>query len=340
MRRVTIKDVAKAAGVSLGTASRVINANTSVDPAIRRKVQDAIAALRYQPDAVAQSMRRRSTRTIGAIVRDITVPALASFVQAAQQALHDEGYALLIACSGDRRDHELELLRLLSQRRMDGVIMTTAAEDDAELAAVRAALPMPVVMLDRTPPGAFDALLLDHREGMRQAVEHLLRLGHRRIALITGATGVHPARARVQGFRDAHAAAGVAIDPTCLRTGSFTDQSGFLEASALLGRPDPPTAIVAGGIDMLSGVLRAIQARGFAVPRDISVIGSADTDLAMLASPPVTVVRWDYAELGRAGARLLIDRLSGGAALPPRQILFPTEFISRGSCAPPSRQHC
>ena len=209
--RPTIKDVASKARVSVGTVSRVLNGNKSVGADIKARVEQAIAQLDYQPDAVAQGMRSGSTRSVGFIIRDITVPALAAFVKAAQAVCHDAGYTLVIGCSDDRPKREVELLEAL-RRRVDGLIMTTASEEKPELNAVRNALDIPLVLMDREASGNVDSVTIAQREGMYRAVKYLLSLGHRRIALVTGATDVLSSRERVQGYKDAYAELGVAVD--------------------------------------------------------------------------------------------------------------------------------
>ncbi len=331
----TIRDVATAAGVSLGTASRVINGHASVTPEVRHRVEAAIAALGYVPNPLAQGMRRGATRTAGVMVRDITVPALAGFVRAAQDLLQHSGFTLLITCSEDRREQELELLRRLAGRRIDGLIMTTCSEEDPGLLAARESFPVPVVLLDRETPAAFDSTLVAHREGARRAIEHLLALGHRRIALITGPPTVRPGRERVAAYEEAFAARGLVPDRSLIRAEGFDGEAAFREASALLGAAAPPSAILCGGNAVLAAALRAIQARGLRIPQDISVIGSNDSELAMLATVPITVVRWDYAALGRNCAHMLLQRMQGEATGPGRRIILPAEFVLRASCAAP-----
>jgi LacI family transcriptional regulator len=336
--RPTIRDVARAAGVSLGTASRALNGHKSVSQAMRARVEQAIVDLGYRPDAVAQSMRRGATRTVGIVIRDITVPVLAGFVKSVQDVLHEAGYALVIAGSEDRHEREVDLLNVLSHRRVDGLIMTTAAERDPMLLAAREAVRMPVVLLDRELPPSFDAVLVAHREGMRQAVSYLLDLGHRRIALLTGSEMVRPAAERVLGYQDAFRDRGLALDPELIRARNFTADFAYVESAALFSQRRPPTAIIAGGIAMLPGILRAARAHGLRIPDDVSVIGASDSDLAELATPPVTVVRWSYAELGKAAAQLILDRLQRDPDRPPRRIKFPSELMIRASCAAPARR--
>jgi LacI family transcriptional regulator len=335
IERPTIKDVARRAGVSLGTASRVLNGHKSVSDAMRTRVEQAMRDLGYRPDAVAQSMRRGVTRTIGILIRDITVPVLAGFVKSAQDILHDAGYTLFLAGSEDRRERELEILNAYSRRRIDGLIMTTASEHDPVLLKAREALRIPVVLLDRDTPVTFDAVQIAHREGTRQAVNQLLDLGHRRIALLSGPETVRPASDRLLGYQDAFKARGLDFDPDLVRTQSFTADFGYVETATLLNQPQSPTAIVVGGIAMLAGALRAIRAHSLRIPEDISVIGSSDSDLAELATPAITVVRWNFAEIGKAAAQLVLDRIERDPDRPPRRVKFPTEFVQRASCGPP-----
>jgi LacI family transcriptional regulator len=334
-RRVTIKEVAALAEVSLGTASRVINKFPNVSPEIREKVEGAIRTLRYTPDMVAQSMRNGESRTVGILVRNITSPVLAGFVRSAQEALNAEDYTVLLACFEESREREVKFLRTAASRRIDGLIVTTTSETDTELLGMRAAVGIPTVLFDRERPATDDALLIAHEQGITQALDHLFALGHRRIAFLTGSESVYPARARLRGYRRFFESKGLAIDERLVKTSSFDEDGTFIETATVLGLAEPPTAIVLGGISMLAGAMRAINARGLRVPQDVSLVGSGDSELAMLASPPISVVRWDLASIGSTCAVLLLDRLKGRAPPEPRRIVVPTEFVIRGSCAAP-----
>ena len=336
--KITIKDVARLAGVSLGTASRVVNGAPSVTQSVRDRVERAIAQLGYKPNIMAQSMRGGNTRTIGIMIRSITIPTLARFVRAVQDVLQAAGYTLLITCSEDHPKRELELLGLMSERRVDGMIMTTCSESNAELAAARKNMRLPLVLLDRPANEYADSVLLDHYEGMMRAINHLVSLNHRRIALITGSSDVYPGRERLRAYRDAVAAGLIEDDPKLVRAKAFDSATAFVETSAVLGISTPPTAILIGGIDMLPGSLRSIRARKLRIPGDLSVIGAADSDLAMLLEPAISVVRWDYAELGISCANLLLERIAAaGQPFTPREIMYPTELLVRESCAPVPR---
>jgi LacI family transcriptional regulator len=335
MAKPTILDVAKAAGVSLGTASRVINGHESVNPAMKAQVEKAIQQLGYRPDAVAQSMRRKSTRAIGILVRDFTVPGFNNFVKSAQTILYEAGYVLILAGSEDKPERELAILNALTERRADGLILTTAAEGDRDLVKAHQSLTVPVIMLDRDPLEGQDAMLIAHRDGMLEAMRYLFDLGHRRIALITGDAGLRPARERISGYGEAFHRRSLAIDPSLIRTRNFTSEYAFAETSALLSSPNPPTAVIAGGVNMLRGVLHAVKTCGLSIPHDLSVIGSINSDLSALTVPPVTVVQVDYHSIGVEAAQLLLDRLNNKVQGGPRIIKFGSSLIIRESCAPP-----
>jgi LacI family transcriptional regulator len=314
----------------------VINNHPNVGEDVLRRVNDAIERLGFTPDSAAQSMRGGTTRSIGIIIRDITVPALASFTRAAQDTLHEAGYVLLILCSTDSKERELELLEVLRKRRVDGLIMAPSSERDPDILAACHRLNLPILLLDREYPKEWDSVLVDHETGMWEAMDHLLSLGHRRIGLVTGRPVVRPSIARIEGYRTKLKEAGIDYDPALVRTGGFDLNSSFFEASALLSLQDRPTALIAGGIDMLGGVIRAIRAAKLSVPNDISLIGSADTELAIFSTPPTNVIRHDAAEQGRWSAQLILNRLAGRSGPEPHRLTLSSQYVMRGSCAPPA----
>lgn len=319
----------------MGTVSRVLNGHDSVKPTIREQVARAIADLGYTPNAVAQSMRSHATQTVGCVIRDISSPALASFVQSAHEALHAAGYTLALTNSEGDRDREFELISLLSRRQTDGLIIAQYSEQDIQLESLLREAAMPIVLFDREVPEWCDAVMVDHRGAIRKATNHLLQLGHRRIALLTGKLSLYPARERLAGYKEAHQQWGVSWDEKLICLGSFLPDFALQQTSGLLAANDRPTAIIAGGMSMLPGVLRGIRVRGLEIPRDISLIASSDTDLAQLATPSVSVERWDFAEVARIAVSLLVDRINGRAPHEPRHVLMPTEYIARDSCGPP-----
>jgi LacI family transcriptional regulator len=332
----TIRDVAVAANVAIGTVSRVLNGHKSVSEDVRRRVLKAIKKLKYEPDRVAQSMRLGVTRTVAFATRDISIPGFGAIVNAAEEARRSSGYTLLLTMTDERKERELNLLRIFQQRRVDGVIMATSNENDVELSKQIRGIGIPIVLLDRESPSQLDAITLDHRRGIRAATEYLLGLGHTRIALLTGNPSTRPSHERIAGFKEATARLGKQAGHSIIRTGAFSAEFGFREASSLLSASSRPTAIIAGGMAMLAGVLQAVRARGLTIPGDVSVVAGADSDLAALTTPAVTAVRWSGTDEGRMAVQLLLNRLGNREAAVQR-VMLSTELIPRESCAPPPK---
>ncbi|RYB01459.1 LacI family transcriptional regulator [Lichenibacterium ramalinae] len=331
---VTIKDVARVAGLGLGTVSRVLNNKPHVNEKSRKRVLAAIEQLGYSPDLVARSMRAGESKTLAFVVRDFTGAILSALADAVQGEIDPLGFSLFVASSYHDPERELALIRRFKARRVDGLIIATSSEADPAVLSEFADGSMPLVLLDRELPEALDAVQVDHAGGAAQAVDHLVSLGHRRIALISGEPDVFPTTERVRGYREALARHGIRHRPALCRVGSFSVDFAYQQAFALLGSKQRPTAIVAGGTAMLPGVLRAAQELELVIPRDVSVVGGADGDLARYSTPPLTVVTWDYAELGRTAGRFLANRLEDPDG-PRQRRLFPTRLVPRQSCAPP-----
>lgn len=336
-RLATIRDVAAASGVSVGTVSRTLNAPETVRSGTLEKVRSAIRELRFQPDARAQNMRRRKTLTIGFIVDDISNPLHAMTYKAAEAVLREQGYWLhLVNTEGNAR-REAEAIEMLQHGRVDGLLMTINNERDPSCIAQLTGLRVPSVLLDREIALALDAVLTDHAAGVVQATDYLLDLGHRRIALITAGPEIRPGRERVAGFVQAYARRALACPRELIRARRLSIEFGFWEATSLLQGADRPTAIIAAGNRILVGVLKAIQQHGVAVPDDLSLITCDQTDLTRLYPGPLTVIDRDIENIGRSAARLLLERLAEPGARPARRISFPTRLILGGSCAQPSR---
>lgn len=329
---ITIRHLAKEAGVAIGTASRVLNGHKSVSDEVRRRVLKAAKKLNYSPDRLAQSMRLGVTHTVACVTRDIAISGFGNVVHAAEDVLRDAGYTLLLAFADERKERELDLLRTLSQRRVDAIIIATSSEKDKELSRALTNLGIPVMLLDRDGPPDLDAVMLDHARGTREAVDHLVGFGHRHIALLTGQRSTRPGHERAAAFTKAMK--GVENAKPVVRIGGFSAEFGFRETSALLATQDPPTAIIAGGMSMLAGVLQAIRVRGLSIPEDISVVAGADTELAALATPAVTAIRWSGVDQGRIAVQMLLNRLKGNRAGAPQRVLLSTELITRESTGP------
>src|SRR3974390_2636337 len=308
MARLTANDVARLAGVSVGTVSRVVNRKT-VAPDVKHRVEAAIAALGWSPNAVAQSMRTASTRMIGCIFSDIRNPLYNNIIKGAEEALSAQGYVLMVASSGENPAREAALIELFARRRADGLLLSLADESSQPVIDAIAAAKVPTVLVERDLPLEAVSVGTDHRAGMKRATEYLISLGHRRIALITGGQKNRAGRERLLGYMDAMRDAGLTVDQDLLRLDSLSSHYAFNETQHLLGLTNPPTAIISGGSQMLAGVLRAARLKRVSIPDELSVINSGDTELAELATPPVTVIRWNLEAVGREGAAILLKMI-------------------------------
>jgi LacI family transcriptional regulator len=330
----TIRDVARLAGVGVGSVSRVVNKYSSVKPKTREAIERIIAQIGYEPDSIAGSMRRVTTHTVGCVIRDFNLPGFAEFLNTAESVFKSAGYTMLLANTEDQKNLEISLLKTLSQRRTDGILMTLSDESDPDLIDALNRSKMKIVFINRDVESKHDRLLLDHRNGIIQAMKYLLSLGHRHIALITSESNIYPGRSRINGYQAALRQAKLSVDKRLIRSGVTTVNNAFREVSMLLSEKDRPTAIVVGGRALLVGALRAIRNLGLRVGPDVSLITDGDSELAELTNPAITAVKWDLKEWGRTAAQMLIERLKQDATAEPRRIMIATELVVRDSCMP------
>ena len=331
-RRVGIKEVAQRAGVSLSSVSRVLDGHPDVSEVMRFRVLDAVSALGYEPDPVAQSMRRGTTMTVGFVAGDTSNPLISQIGLAAELQLKKAGYSLLVANSMNDPDQERTNIKLLQTRRVDGLLLSVADESAPDLQDRVTASSAPIVLVDREVKSAdVSAVNSDHAFGITKAAEHLFSLGHRHVALINGNPRVRPSRERAAALRKAFRG-GSDVEVNVVN-GSFSDTHGYESTVALLKRDDPPTAIVAGSNQILVGVLRAVRDLGRSVPGDVSIVTCDSSALAELYQPRISTISRNAAELGTVAAELLRDLMSGGA---PERRLLPTFYEPADSCAPPT----
>lgn len=342
MKRVTVLDVARHAGVSQGTVSRVLTGKNWVSEDARLKVEAAVKALGYVPNAMAQNLKARRTNTVAALVSDMSNPLHGEFLVAAEERLRAAGYLLLVANTHGHSDQEQALLSLFRSGRADGLMIATSDETDEGTREAIRTTRLPVVFHDREPNELGDAIVVDHYAGAHAVTRHLVELGHTRIAVLTPPSIIRPGRERVAGYVHALEEAGITHDPQLVRTLGASSDLSFSEVKALLKLGKPPTAVISLGTRMLAGVLTAVDSAGLAVPRDISIVGVGDTDLLRLHSPPITSVRWDIPHCGRLAAELLLERMdvsAGTPPSPPRTRYVPVELVFRHStAAPPKRR--
>ena len=332
--RASIRDVAQAAGVSLGTASRALNRSGHVSAAAIAAVSQAAQRLGYQPDAIAQSMRTRSTGVVGLLVSDFANPLYARVITAVEARLQLGGYALLLANTHNDARREKTLIELFRRRRVDGLVLGPCESENPQMLDRLADEHLPVVALDRDFGPQCSGVQVDHFHGALQATRYLLNLGHSRIALLTPGSVLRPGRERIAGFRDAFSERGLQPDPRLIRAERSSMEFAFSEALSLLSSTQAPTAFVCLGTRILSGVLQGLRHSGRSVPEEISVISVGDTDLSQLFSPAITALTWDLDAVGTAVAELLLRRLQPEPALEPERIFITTQLVLRESCGP------
>ncbi|GAB3761994.1 LacI family DNA-binding transcriptional regulator [Ramlibacter monticola] len=335
-KTIRLEDVAKLAGVSVGSASRVLNHAPNVTQEVREKVERAMRALRYQPSHAARSLRSRSTKTIGCMFSDVTNPLYARAFRALEESFRSDGYMLLLAHGLNDEQRELESLRTFQERGMDGVICAPGHERSPEIAAVLNAMSMPVLLYDREIPGSrADAVLFDHVEGMKQACGRLFELGHTRIALALWNAGSRPVRKRIEGYRAAYRAANLECPDLILRQPTPTS-SVYDELLSMLEGPHPPTALIAQGTHILVSALSAVAHTGRKVPSDFSVVSIGDSDFVQTHDPAISALRTDVATVAAHAKALLLSRLGKDAEdnAAPRRVLVPYALFERDSCAP------
>lgn len=332
-RPATIKDVAKAAEVSIGTVSGVIHGRTSVNSELRERVLAAISALNYSPNSVAQSMRMGATHTIGVVVPHLTA-VISKWLAATQEALYDAGFTTVLAVTSGDPKREADLLQALLRRKIDALLVAQSSEYDPDTLDILKRANPPIVLIDRDLPDWADAVMVDHKGAARRAVDYLIQLGHRRIAFMGGGPEIYPSRERLLGYKAALADAGIPDDPSLLRIEEYLADYGFQQTQLMMTGKTPPTAMVVSGL-ALPGVLRALRFLRLEFPADVSLVALSDSDMAELIQPAISVERWDMAEVGRMAARIVLERIAKKENGEPKRVRLPSEFVARDSCAPP-----
>lgn len=331
----TIHDVAARAGVSPATVSRFLRGQRVRSA---EAIQAAVDEMDYWPSATAQSLQSGRTHTIGVVVPDITNPYFAAVVKGMESVTRHTDYRIQLANTDESSEREDAVLAEMI-RRVDGIILAPATEQDQTPMYVRDA-GVPLVFVDRDLLGGehFDAVLVNNTKGGRQAGEHLLSLGHTRIAAISGSQDTTPGRCRREGFVQALTAAGVEIPPEHDLVGDFREESGYQLALSLLSLPEPPTAIFSANNLMTLGALKALHDLRTDIPGEISLIGFDDLDTGPLLRPPLTVVDRPMVEQGALAMRLLLRRFEDQYANDDaRRIILDTKLIERASTAPPRK---
>jgi LacI family transcriptional regulator len=328
----TIKDVAALAGISYTTVSHVVNKTRPVSQEVRLKVEAAIKSLDYVPSAVARSLKAKTTATIGLLVPNSLNPYFAELARGIEDYCERNGYCVILCNSDDNPDKQRSYLRVLLEKRIDGLIVASAG-GDIGLAQGLAGVKTPMVIVDRGLDGVdADLVRIDHEYGAYLATRHLLELGHRDIATIGGPSSTSVAQMRQAGFCRALKEAGITVRPERMLESDFTSTGGY-NAAAILLESDPPSAIFAGN-DMIGiGVLRAAAERNVRVPSELSVIGFDDIQMSRYVYPALTTVGQSILQLGEMAAEVLLRRIATPSLVTDQRIVTPS-IVLRESTAP------
>ncbi len=342
---VTIRDVAKKAGVSVATVSRVLNNSGPASPDAAQRIRAAAAELRYIPHGGARSLITAKSHTIGVLLPDIYGEFFSEVIRGIDQTAQQNGYHLLLSGSHNGK-REIEAAMRAMRGRTDGII-AMGPHLDARTLFENLPASVPAVLLSCAErDDEHHVISIDNAQGAREMVTHLVSLGHKRIAIIQGAEGNFDATERLEGYRQALQDAGLSLDASLEVPGDFTEASGHRGTLALLEAKDPPTAIFCANDSMAIGALSALRERGLRVPDDMTVVGFDDIPLARYMNPPLSSVHVPIFEMGERAARRLIASLGGARASEAgggvgdagaRHERLPTRLVIRASCGKPPK---
>lgn len=326
----TIREVASRAGVSPTTVSHVINNTRFVSADARQRVLDAMAELNYRPNVLARSLRRGETRTLGLILPDSANPFFAEIARAIEDTAFFNGYNVILGNSENELTKEQVYVDVLVNKQVDGLIFVATGDHSPSLEQL-VNDGLPVVVVDRRLSNLeVDTVLTDNLQGGLTATRHLLDLGHRRIACITGPSNLTPSAERVIGYRQALEERSLPVDETLIRKGDFHPHSGYLAVAQLIQSNPRPTAFFICNDMMAIGALRALVEARLQVPQDCSLVGFDDIELASYVTPPLTTIRQDKNAMAEAAVQLLLERIAE-PSLPARTRILPTRLVERQS---------
>jgi LacI family transcriptional regulator len=335
---VTLKDVAAAAKVSRATAARALNSYGYVGDATAVRVLEVADSLGYRANRVAQALRRGQLPLIGFLPGDIQNPFFARIAHDLEVELRNQGHNLLIASSEESVAQERELLESLRSLSVRGFILAPTSAGDNQHIVDLARDGAPIVLIDRAAENVpCDSVVVDNEGGARAVVDYLVESGHRRIGLLRDESRISTAQERFAGYRQSLQAHGIGLDESIISVSRSTVEHAIEATIRLFSRADRPTALFTVDSLMTQGALLALRSMGVTIPRDVSLVGFDDFDLATFTDPQITVVAQPIAEIGPLAAKLLTERLAGNQE-PPRHIRFPTRLMVRGSVAAPPKR--
>ncbi|RXZ84002.1 LacI family transcriptional regulator [Paenibacillaceae bacterium] len=332
---ITIYDIAAKAKVSAMTVSRVINDTGRISEATRKRVKKVMREMNYVPNSMARSLVLQKSKILSLLITDITNPFYTTVARGAEDTAKRYGYRLLLGNSDEDYQKEKDYVDMILSTRVDGVLFAPAGDMSADHLQQLQQHRLPFVMLDREVPGIqSDTVLGDSKEGTRQLVQHLIALGHRRIALVGGSQDISTARLRQTGYREALLLGNLPIDEELILSVNYREFRDEALLDRMLELESPPTAIFAANNFLAVGIIASLRSRGLSVPDDISVVCFDDLGIASVLDPFLTVAAQPAYQFGEIGMQLLIERIESGRE-ETRNVILPPEIIVRRSSAPP-----
>jgi len=326
----TIKDVAKKVGVSTATVSHVVNKTRFVSEAISERVLQAIRDLNYQPNAIARSLVKRKTHTIGIIITDILNPFYTAIVRGIEDVTYQSGYNVMLCNTDEDPAKEILYIQILLEKRTDGLIISTAFRDGGHplLPQLRA---IPLVTIVRKIKGLrSDAVLGDNTGGAYEATDHLIQLGHRRIGIISGPIGLSSGAERLEGYKKALKNHRIPVEERWIGMGDFKKESGYSLTKKLLQEKTPPTALFVVNNQMTIGALNALTELGVRVPEDLSLISFDDMEWYSLINPSLTTIEQLPYLMGKTAGEMLLQKISHKRRN-SKKVVIPSRLIIRNS---------
>ncbi len=331
-RKPTLNDVAALAGVSNATVSNAINGTKHVGDDVRAKIDQAIAALDYIPNSLAKSLKMNESRLIGLMIWDILNPGFPPIVRGIEDTLRKNGFNVLLCNTDSDPVKELQYLKVLLGRQVDGLVVALAGPDVSHFLALN----IPVVFFNRIPECTdCNVVTTDNAQGAYLATEHLLRHGYRRIAIVAGVQYISVGRERFRGYRKALEDGGRAFDERFVRVGPFTVEGGYQAMKELMEQDQPPDAVFTSNNILTLGALRYLRETGYRIPQDIAVVSYDDPDWATLLDPPLTCVDAQNYQMGISTGELLLERVQEKTAAKPKRVVLPLSLTVRRSCGCP-----
>ena len=331
-RHTTIKDIAKAAGVSTATVSMIINKkDKNISQPTREKVLRIAKEINYIPNSMARSLVTSQTKTLGLVLPDIVNPFFPEIARGAEDRAREAGYSIIICNTDDNVDQENKYIQMLSEKMVDGIILTHSANRNNEMTGLETSR-IPIILIDRDydSPNVLGKVLVDNSKASRNGVNYLVGRGYRRIAYIAGPLNTGTARDRLDGYRIALTENGIDYDENLVRVGEYRSKWGYEAAEDLLDSGLDFQAIFCGNDAIAIGAMKKLRERGISVPDDIAIMGFDDIYIASMVDPELTTIKQPNYSMGYEAVNMMIDSIQGNK-IGNKNLILDTELVVRKS---------